>query len=355
MKQIRVGIVGTGAIAERAHIPILSRFEDVTIEAICDADSDRLKRRSQEWQIPGTFTDFRRMLDSADLDAVFVCVPTFLHYEIAHASLQAGINVFCEKPMGISPAQARELVELAGKKSLVLAVGYNKRLNSSYLAAKRMVKEGRLGHIIQAHAVLMTPGPYVDWIASTNWFFDKDGGGVLRDLVSHLVDLWHHVLAEEILEVDVRGTTSRKSMEIPDNITCVLSTANGLIGTLSAGWGAGASNESIHAHGSGGSFIASPLGFNRYHGKVNSLNGSPSAFKLLRKFLISRMVNVDPFKGIDETYYKQDKAFIDSIAGRGRPTASGSDALRVLEVVEAMRISLERQKPVSVKEVAEKL
>lgn len=354
MRKIKVGIVGTGAIAERAHIPILSTLQNARIEAICDADRARLNRRSQEWNITNTYTDYEEMYRSTNLDAVFVCVPTHLHYETVRAALEQGLNVFCEKPMGVAADPARSLVKLAERKSLILAVGYNKRLNNTYTLAKNALAERKFGNVVQAQAVLLTPGPYVDWIASTDWFFDKKGGGVLYDLVPHVVDLWNYVLAEEIVEANAKGTTSRRSLGVLDNISCVLRTAKGTIGTISVGWGAGASSESLQVHGSGGSFVVSPLGLKMYYGKVNPLNGSSSVFALLRKFLVTRMANVDPFKGIDDTYLKQDKAFIDSIAVGGNPSASGVDAVKVLEVIEAMKLSLDESRPAGIDGVGSK-
>ncbi len=352
MRRVSIGVVGTGAIAERAHLPILSEFKDVKIEAICDASPDRLKRRSAEWDIPKTYTDYREMLRSLSLDAVLVCVPTFLHYDVIRLALEEGTHVFCEKPMGVSARRARELVDLATKKSLVLGVGYNKRLNDSYAQARRMLREQRFGNIIQAHATLMTAGPYVDWIASSDWFFDEKGGGVLYDLVPHLIDLWNYVLEERTVEVGARATSSRKSLDIPDNVTCTLKTANGVIGTVSVGWGAGASTESITIHGSGGSFIACPLGFSQFYGKVNPLDGGSGIVALLKKLILSRSANVNPFKGVDETYVRQDRAFVDSIVNGMRPSASGEDALRVLEVVEAMKLSLEEGRSVRIEEIS---
>lgn len=346
MEKVSVGIIGLGAIGKKAHLPVLSGLRDVRMKAICDSNSDRLARRAKERNIPETYEDYQEMFEDADLDAVFVCVPTFLHYKVVLAALKAGVNVFCEKPMGRSSREARELVDLARKKSLVLAVGYNKRLNENYVQARKTLEELKLGNILQAHAISVTPGPYVDWIASSDWFFDEKTGGILYDIFPHLLDLLMFILSDDIIGMDAKASASRSELGMVDNISTVYRTENGVIGTISVGWGAGASNESIQVHGTGGSFLAGPFGFRELHGKINPLTVTSGPLSFLRMLAQTRAANMNPLDGVDETYFKEDRAFIDSIVGDGKPYATGAEALKVLEIIDSLESSLKEDRSV---------
>jgi len=209
MKKIKVGIVGLGTISRKVHIPILSTFKDVKIEAAAEADVERGEVIAKKWNIPAVYSSFDDMYESSDLDAVFICLPNFLHYESVKKALEHGFHVFCEKPMGTSARDARELVELAEEYELVLAVGYNRRLQKNYVKAANTVKSLKLGNILQVHGVLVNPGPYGGWIPSSDWFLDEKGGGVLYDSGCHVLDIIMNVVSDKIIEVAAKSISTK--------------------------------------------------------------------------------------------------------------------------------------------------
>jgi len=242
--------------------------------------------------------------------------------------------------MGFSSTEAHELVRLAQKRRLTLAVGYNKRLYRTYAKAREATQESGLGRIVQAHATCFGPGPYVGWIPSSDWFFEERGGGVLYDLTTHMVDTISFVLSDNIKEVATQSTTSKKDLGIVDNVTVLFKTESGVIGTISSGWGLGASNEFLEIVGTGGSVLATPFGYKSFHGKRNPMEAMGSPFGFLKGLLLTRSGNMNPLDGMDETYVREDRVFMDSISGNGKPFATGLDALRVLETIEAIKSSL---------------
>ncbi|NQE53403.1 D-xylose 1-dehydrogenase (NADP(+)) 2 [ANME-1 cluster archaeon GoMg3.2] len=101
MNKINIGIVGLGTIAKNMHVPILSTFEDVKIKAAAEVDVERRKKFAKKWDIPEVYEDYTKMYENADLDAVFVCLPNFLHYDAVMGALEHDFHVFCEKPMDL--------------------------------------------------------------------------------------------------------------------------------------------------------------------------------------------------------------------------------------------------------------
>src|SRR5215467_15775682 len=112
--------------------------------ALCDIKPDRLDKAATAAarDNPATLNDWRRLIESKDLDAVFIATPPDLHSEMAVAALKAGKNVYCEKPIGITPAQVRAVVEAARASKSVFVAGQQMRSSKQYGQAIRQIREG---------------------------------------------------------------------------------------------------------------------------------------------------------------------------------------------------------------------
>ena len=335
MSKLNVGIVGLGSIAKSRHVPILSSFKDVEIKAAAELNAESGKKFVKKWNIPQIFEDYNEMYKESGLDAVFICLPSHLHFEAAKSAIEHGIHVFCEKPMGLRSDNAFELVKEAEKRNLVLAVGYNRRLAENYEKADEIVRSLKLGKILQAHAVFVMAGPYFGWVPSSDWFFD-DKFGVLYDLGSHLVDLILYILSDRITEVSALGIKSMHELNVYDNIACVFRTEEEVTGTLNTGWKIPQDCNAIEVHGTAGSLFVNPLELEVRHGSYDSLERAAYHLKSARSNL---RISYD-----NETYVREDRAFMDAVKGNASPLVSGVNGLRVLEVLDAIKESLESRK-----------
>ncbi|MHA1833489.1 MAG: Gfo/Idh/MocA family protein [Candidatus Baldrarchaeia archaeon] len=347
INNINVGIVGLGTIARNMHIPILSTFEDVNIKSVTEVDAKRGRKIAEKWNIPEVYDEYKKMYENAELNAVVICLPNFLHYDAVKSALEHDLHVFCEKPMGLNANEAFELVKIAKEKDLVLAVGYNRRLEKNFQEAAKIVNSLRLGKILQLHGILVNPGPYAGWIPSSDWFFE-DKYGVLYDSGSHLVDLIMYVLSDGITEVSAVGISTMYGLDVFDNIACVFKTKKEVVGTFNAGWKVAVNHSSIQVHGTGGSVFADPLEVEVRYGSYGSLERVVHDIKSATKIVGSQVKRRSKRKHPSETYFKEDRAFIDAVLGKGKPLVSGEDGLRVLEVLEAVKESLEKKREVKV-------
>jgi len=113
MARLQVAMVGAGAMANQVHYPSLASFDDVEIAAVCDLDAQRLQATGKRYGIAQRYSDYRRMVEEVAPDAVYVIGPPHLMYDIWVWCLERGLNLFVEKPLGITLHQARGSITLA--------------------------------------------------------------------------------------------------------------------------------------------------------------------------------------------------------------------------------------------------
>ena len=190
----RIGIVGFGFMGH-AHFKNYKEINGAQVVAICDIVEQKLTGKygpagniactEQELDLTGcdVFTDADKMFKDADLDAVSITLPTFLHKEYTIKALNAGLDVICEKPMALNSADCQVMADAAEKCGKVLQVGHCIRFWPEYVKTKELVDSGKYGKLITAtfHRLSLNP----NWVWD-NWLLDaKRSGGALLDLHIH--------------------------------------------------------------------------------------------------------------------------------------------------------------------------
>lgn len=189
MDRIGIGIIGSGGIARGAHLPgyrALER-EGVKIVAVCDVDEATAKRAASEFHVDHVYTDYERMLERDDIDAVSICTPNYLHKQPTVDALEAGKHVLVEKPLAMNAVEGKEMVEAARRTDRKLQVGFMNRFNSRALALKRFIDAGEMGEIYYGRAQALRRRGIPGWGVFTQK--DKQGGGPLIDIGVHILDL----------------------------------------------------------------------------------------------------------------------------------------------------------------------
>ncbi|MEN6548579.1 MAG: Gfo/Idh/MocA family oxidoreductase, partial [Armatimonadia bacterium] len=134
MDKVRVAVVGAGAMANRVHYPCLADQPDVELAALCDLDAARREATAARYGIARQYSDYRQMVAEVAPDAIYVIGPPHLMYDVWVWCLEHGLNLFIEKPMGITLHQARALAYLAEQHGCITQVGFQRR--STPLAVK---------------------------------------------------------------------------------------------------------------------------------------------------------------------------------------------------------------------------
>src|SRR5690348_14974877 len=110
MEKVKIAIVGLGGIAQIAHLPILSKMENVIITAVCDIDKSKSKSIAQKYNVKNFYSDFSKMLNECDADCISIASPTGFHKEHAIKALEHGFHIIVEKPLARTYAEALEIV-----------------------------------------------------------------------------------------------------------------------------------------------------------------------------------------------------------------------------------------------------
>lgn len=187
---LRLGIVGCGAIAREAHLPVIVEDRRVMPAVLCDRDRGIAVQAARASGIdPAITTDIAEL--AGKVDAAIVAVPPRFHAPIAIALMEMGIDVLCEKPLAITVADGRAMAEAARRTGRVLAVAHMMRFFPHNRWLGDLVEDGEIGEV---HEVIVEDGAPLDWPMASNSYFDRSatGGGVLFDTGVHLLDrvLW---------------------------------------------------------------------------------------------------------------------------------------------------------------------
>lgn len=203
MKTVRIGIIGTGGIANNRHINELLQCENTKIVALCDIDSEALKRSAERANVPNEkcYTDYRKLIADPDVDAVEVCTPNYLHAEMAKAVLEAGKPLNLEKPIAMSYEEAISIYEAEKNSSTFGMTCFSYRFMAAVRYAKHLANQGYLGNIVGLDVAYLKNSAYWEG-RSLEWRFEKEkaGSGVVGDLGVHLIDL-AQLLAGNIVEL----------------------------------------------------------------------------------------------------------------------------------------------------------
>lgn len=189
--RVRIAVVGCGAIAREAHLPVLLAEPTAALAALCDRDRARASLTAREFGLSGVplVTDLADLAGRAD--AAILAVPPALHAPLAVRLLELGLDVLCEKPLATSVADGQQMIDAATRHQRVLAVALMTRFFAHNPWITAAIEDGDLGDL---EAVIAEDGAPLDWDMPTNAYFDRrmTGGGVLFDAGIHMLDrlLW---------------------------------------------------------------------------------------------------------------------------------------------------------------------
>lgn len=201
---LRVGIVGFGWMGQvhaRALSRLLQHYPDAPrrprLIAVADnAPDDRTRRAADAYGFEHLLSDWRELVTHDEVDLVCVTGPNFIHRDVAVAAAEAGKHLWVEKPAGRNAVETAEIAAAVEAAGVQAATGFNYRNVPAVDRAREIVASGRIGAV--EHTIVRFLADYsADPDAALSWRFQNEfaGSGVLGDLVSHAADLVQHVVA----------------------------------------------------------------------------------------------------------------------------------------------------------------
>ena len=242
-RPIRVGIIGVGW-GSVVLVPAFRAVPEYEVAAICSRRPERVAEAGAKLGIADTSTDWEAFVQRDDLDVIAVCTPTDLHAAQTIAALRAGKHVICEKPVALSGAQARQMLDVAEETGLAHAVNFEGRWLPDRYAVWDLVQQGYLGDPYLARVTTLGELWHPSRHLQSEWMYKVDqGGGYLMGLSSHDIDYLCALFGPPVaVSADVRTTVPTRTREdgttidvtADDTSTLLLRFESGLSATITS-------------------------------------------------------------------------------------------------------------------------
>ena len=354
----RVGVIGAGGMLQY-HAPGF-RQGGGELVAIADVNKEAAQASADEWNVSQVFGNTEELLDS-DIDAVSIIVPNKFHAPLAIQALEAGKHVFCEKPPALNAGEVEEMIAAAEKSGKVLMFNFNNRARPESQAMMKHIADGTVGRINSAQA---------QWIRRTGipgfggWFTTKElsGGGPVIDLL-HMIDLAlyfmgypepAHVLGQTFDDF-ITDKAFKGPWGIPDNAdgkTDVEAAAHGFV-TFKSGQVLSLRNswaEMIEREVVSVVFQGSSAG-----GKVERLFGSDGLddtaidtcelYTQIEGKSVNQKIETEPCEDMGRIASAAN--FVETIEGTAAPLNTPQEALKLMQIIDALYQSAETGAPVA--------
>lgn len=209
--KLRVGVVGAGFIG-RQHIEAIRRVSGTEVVAVCEYSMEVARQIADKFAIDHSYDDIDTMIADVELDVIHNCTPSNVHYDINQKILNAGIHLYCEKPLTLTSNESKKLVELTQKTGLKAAVNFNYRHNAIVEDMKERIAGKLIGDVWYVSAEYLQ-----DWLLAKtdfDWRVETEYGGLTRaiaDIGSHCFDTLQYLLGEKIKSVRAKRYVLHKN------------------------------------------------------------------------------------------------------------------------------------------------
>jgi len=335
---VRVGVIGCGYWGPNL-VRNFARTEGTSLSKICDSRFERAAKVAAQYGVRSVTEDAKAVIDSPDVDLVVIATPSLTHYELAREALAAGKHVLVMKPLATSVAHAEELVALAERKGVLLAVDHTFVYTGAVRKIKELVDAGQVGSIY-----------YIDSVRINLGLFQSDVN-VVWDLAPHDISIIDYLLDGR--EPESVSTIGARHVDSPTENIAYLSLRYGdqLLAHVHVNWLAPAKVRRMIVGGSKKMIIYDDVEPSEKilvydKGVKISKNGDPgeNPYQLLVEYRTGDMHA--PRLDTREALALEAEQVVQCIRKGGRPVADGQAGLRVVRVLEAAEQSLARGEPV---------
>ncbi len=356
MRPLRIGLIGAGTIAWSAHLPAIARLRElVELVAIADVRETAAKRAAQHFGCESAYTDYRHLLDRADIDAVLICTPEFLHAEQAIAAAEAGKHILCEKPMAANLAEADAMLDACRRARVTLMVGHSRRFIPRYQRIHDAIVAGEVGDVRfvrenerraqamytavdQAHEYWLPrerEGDRRPWLALSGF----SQGAALTNAV-HETDLFRWFTGSEAVEVYAESRITDPDGEVPDMLSTIIRFASGAIGCtevvnrLPPGYPIAHMTEVVGTHGA-------VRAYDTEMATLQAINAQGTRFP----------ANWGTLLHVAEAYVSEVRGFVQAVQRGGPPPLDPWDARQALAIAIALVRSSQEHRWVRLEEI----
>lgn len=354
MRKVNVAIVGCGNISGIYLKNLTTKYHNVNVYAISDLIEANTKAKSEEYGVERIMT-FEEIIADPNVEIVLNLTTPPIHYSLCKKALEAGKNVYVEKPLSLNYEQGKELVELAEEKGLLLGCAPDTFLGAGLQTCRKVIDDGLLGDIIGASAYMLCHG-HESWHPGPEFYY-KVGGGPMFDMgpyyltaLVNMIGSVESVSGMTAISMPTRTITSQPKygqiidVEVPTHVNGLLRFSNGAIGNIITSFDVwGSSVPRIEVHGTRGSMIVPDP--NCFGGEV-----------LVKQYFDNEFKNyplVTPDSENSRGIGLSDMADC-LLNGRKDHRANGKMALHVLEIMEKIHTSSDEHREMKLESTCER-
>jgi predicted dehydrogenase len=320
-ENLRIGLLGLGAIAQVVHLPVLHSLEGVTLVGVCDVDRAKAKAIASRFGVPTVYQNDEEVFKDPDIDAVVICTPSYLHHTQATAALEGGKHVLIEKPLAIEAEDASKVLKVAERAGKTLMVAMNNRYRPDIQALKPFARGGELGTLFLVRGAWLNKKVR---LVRPTWRHRKQtaGGGAMMDLGVQTLDLAMWFLDFPPARSVFAHMHPGEGMEVEDTVAIVVRLDNSSAVSLSLSWSLVAERDRHYMRllGTRGSGSIQPL----------------AVFKELEHGMLDVTPKVEP--GRENMYtasYREELTdFVEIVRGT-RPYAPPVEQVQLMKIVAA--------------------
>ncbi|HEY2646174.1 MAG TPA: Gfo/Idh/MocA family oxidoreductase [Candidatus Acidoferrales bacterium] len=228
--KLNVGLIGLGRLGRVYARDLAARVTGVRLAALADTNAKLAEETARELDVPRWYADPIAMMDDPGVDAIIIVSPTDTHTDLAVAALERKKSVFCEKPPAISLSQTQKMKDAAARTHGFLQMGFMRRFDAGYAAAKKKLDEGVIGTAIVFKSSSRDP-----YRPSLEYANPKSSGGMIMDMGIHDFDLARWYMGEAASVTAIGGTLAYPELnEVGDidNAIVTITFASGRIGVV---------------------------------------------------------------------------------------------------------------------------
>ena len=315
MTGLRWGLIGASTIAAE-HMIGAFRANAGQVVGVLSSNAERGAAYARAHGIARSTTSVEELVQSKDIDAVYISTTNELHRDQVYAAAAAGKAVLCEKPLALTLDDARTMLAECRRRGVLLATNHHLRNAATHRAMRDAVKQGRIGKPLFArvfHAVYLPPH-------LQGWRIEKPaaGGGVVLDITVHDADTLRFVLDDEPLSVSAMTTGGAMSAAgLADGVMGVIRFKGGVLAQFHDAFTTRYATTGFEVHGEEGSLIGR-----------DCMTQAPIGEIVLRHAQGEETLPLVP----ENLYARSVRLFSESVAGRGAPAATGEDGVKSLSV-----------------------
>ncbi len=334
---VKIGLIGAGRMGRVYASTLAFSVAEVDLVAVADPDAASLAEVSARYHIPGSFSDYHALLDSKDIEAVVVASPTGTHAEVIRAAAQAGKHIFSEKPLSQDLNACDEALAAVKQAGVKLQMGFMRRFDAPYAAAKQKIGEGIIGTPVMFKSTSRDPKR-----TSLEFAKRENSGGLIMDMGVHDFDLARWLMGSEVTRVHSEGAClafpELKDVGDIDNVVINLRFASDAIGNIdmsrNAVYGYDIRTEVL---GTDGSLW------------IGYLQQTPTL--VLTRSGVTHDTVPYFMERFGAAYAEQVRVFVRHILEDTQPDVTGEDARAATAIGIAATLSLDEERPVLVSEI----